>query len=43
MGAIVLLMILLFGIGVVYPAVMWVRWKLFYSKKISLKEYWQDV
>lgn len=43
MGAIFFLIILLFGISVVYPAVMWVRWKLFYSKKISLKKYWKDV
>ena len=43
MGAMFLLMILLLGMSVVYPAIMWVRWKLFYSKKISLKRYWQDV
>jgi hypothetical protein len=43
MGAIIFLLFMLFCIGIVYPAIMWVRWRLFFSKKISLKEYWQDV
>lgn len=43
MGALFLLLFLLFGIGIVYPCGAFIVWLVGYRHKVTLKEFWKNV
>lgn len=43
MGAVIMLLLMLLFMGVIYPCGAFAVWFVGYRKKISLKEFWENI